>query len=115
MICRRSRPTPRGWSWSRTPSCCILRTLEDMELPAATAPEGVPALGYQWDVGDGTTAEDAGVRHTYTHPGAFSVCLRVDGVDGLAEAKEFSIKVSGPLRTRFTLEQNRRYVDPTGP
>ncbi len=90
-------------------------TGEELELSAEAGQGGVPALEYQWDFGDGTSAEGDHVRHTYTHPGTFTVRLRVDGVDGLPAAKESAIKVTGPLRTRFTLDQNRRYVDPTGP
>jgi alpha-galactosidase len=90
-------------------------TGEEVDLSAEVQSESVPALGFRWDFGDGTTAEGEHVRHTYTLPGTFTVRLRVDGLDGLADVKESAIKVSGPLKTRFTLDQNRRYVDPTGP
>ena len=90
-------------------------TGHDLELSATADPNGVPALAYYWDFGDGTGAEGERVPHTYTLAGTFTVRLRVDGVDGVAAEKSFSIRVSGPLRTRFDLEGNHRYVDPTGP
>lgn len=90
-------------------------TGQSLELSATADAAGVPALRYQWEFGDGTAADGARVSHTYTRAGSFSVRLRAEGVDGLAAEKSFSISVSGPLRTRFTLDQNRRYVEPTWP
>ena len=86
-----------------------------MKRSAEVGAESVPALGFRWDFGDGMAAEGEHVRHTYTLPGMFRVHLRADGVDGLQAVKESVIKVTGPLKTRFSLQQNRRYAEHVGP
>ncbi|PYV13075.1 MAG: melibiase, partial [Acidobacteria bacterium] len=90
-------------------------TGEEMKRSAEVSAESVPALGFRWDFGDGMAAEGEHVRHTYTLPGMFRVHLRADGVDGLQAVKESVIKVTGPLKTRFSLQQNRRYAEHVGP
>jgi hypothetical protein len=37
----------------------------------------------------------------------------VDGVDGMAAHKDFSVKVAGNLKAHSNLTDNRRFVEPT--
>jgi hypothetical protein len=74
---------------------------------------GPPAVDYRWDFGDGTTANRAKVSHAYTREGAFTVRLTLDGIDGVAAEKTFSVKVSGHLTVLPDLRNNRR-LEQTG-
>jgi alpha-galactosidase len=78
---------------------------EDAKFSARVDPLGVPALGYHWDFGDGTSESGRQVSHAYTMPGRFTVRLVVEGVDGIPAVKPIAISVSGSL----TLPPPRRY------
>jgi hypothetical protein len=79
---------------------------------AATAkPDGVPAIAYRWDFGDGTTEDSAQVSHTFTEEASYPVRLKVEGVDGIATEQTFPIAIHGMLRSQFDLLNNRRYVE----
>jgi alpha-galactosidase len=85
---------------------------EAIQLSAQTEVAGVPAVGYRWDFGDGTSAAGPEVSHTYTRSGDFTVRLTVDGVDGIPAVQNFSVKVTGNLRGFPNLCDNRRFPDP---
>ena len=82
-------------------------------LSAQAEAGGVPAVAYHWDFGDGTSADSPKVSHAYTRAGEFMIRLTVDGVDGMAAHKDFSVKVTGNLRAHSNLTDNRRFVEPT--
>jgi alpha-galactosidase len=86
---------------------------ETVHLSAETEAAGVPAVGYHWDFGDGTSANGARVSHTYTGAANFTIRLTVDGVDGVPFVQRFSVKVSGNLRAFPDLSNHRRFPDPT--
>jgi len=91
-------------------------TGETITLSAVSAQAeggGVPVVAYHWDLGDGTSADRPNVTHAYTSAGEFTIRLTVDGVDGVPAHKEFSVKVTGNLRTHSNLTDNRRFVEPT--
>jgi PKD domain len=73
--------------------------------------QGVPALSYHWDFGDGTSATGAKVRHAFTRPADYNVKLTVKGVDGLPAESGLTVAVRGSLKTAFHLLENRRYVE----
>jgi len=73
----------------------LAEVLQDVRFSAQTTEESVPALTYKWDFGDGVTAEGAILNHTYTKSGTYTVRLIVDGVDGVATAKNLQIRVGG--------------------
>lgn len=79
---------------------------EEIDFVATAVPDGVPALAYHWDFGDGTTDEGKRVKHTFTTEGSHTVRLVVDGVDGVPAEKTANVAVSGtvaiPLPTRFS-------------
>jgi hypothetical protein len=72
-----------------------------VEFSATADGDAVPAVAYSWDFGDGTSARESTVKHTFTHEGIFNVSLRVDGIDGYPYQKRFAVKVAGQIGTRF--------------
>jgi alpha-galactosidase len=89
------------------------KTGETINLSAHAEDDGVPAVAYHWDLGDGTSADSPKVSHAYTSAGEFTIRLIVDGVDGVSAHKNFSLKVTGNLRAHSNLIDNRRFVEPT--
>ncbi len=91
-------------------------TGETIAFSALSAPAeagGVPAVAYHWDFGDGTSADSPKASHAYTRAGEFTIRLTVDGVDGVPDHKNFSVKVTGSLKAHSNLTDNRRFVEPT--
>jgi alpha-galactosidase len=72
---------------------------------------GVPALSYHWDFGDGTSADGAAVTHTYTRQGSYKVRLTTEGVDGGAFEKTFSVESSGTIDTVFMPAKKQRLAE----
>ncbi|MFZ0860983.1 MAG: PKD domain-containing protein [Candidatus Sulfotelmatobacter sp.] len=68
---------------------------ENVKLTTRVDPNGVPALSYRWDFGDGTTEQGRQVVHCYTKSGNYTVRLTVEGIDGIPAEKQTSISVSG--------------------
>jgi hypothetical protein len=86
---------------------------ETIHLSAQTEANGVPAVEYRWDFGDGTSANGPKVSHAYTRSAPFNIRLTVDGADGVPAVQSFSVNVSGKLRVLPSLTDNRRFIDPT--
>jgi alpha-galactosidase len=86
---------------------------ETITFSAQADPAGVPALGYHWDFGDGTTSEGAKVSHCYTRANDFTVRLTVDGTDDVPYEQSFTIKVSDELKPTPQLRANRRFEEPS--
>ncbi len=82
---------------------------ETIAFTAQTDPDGVPALGYHWDFGDGTVSEGSKVSHCYTRAAEFIVRLTVDGPDDAPHEQSFSIGVTGELKPTPELRANRRF------
>jgi hypothetical protein len=82
---------------------------EEIELSSILSKEGVPALSYHWDFGDGVVADGAVLTHAYTAAGNYTVRFTADGLDGKSAEKIFSIAVSGAM----TLPSPRRYSAPS--
>jgi len=72
-----------------------------VEFSATSDASGVQALGYRWDFGDGTSSAGQMVSHTFTHPGAFTIRLIAEGIEGVQFEKEFQISVTGSFDSRF--------------
>jgi len=79
---------------------------------AQADPDGVPALGYHWDFGDGTIAEGSNVSHCYTRAADFTVRLTAEGPDDAPYEQSFSIGVTGELKPTPELRANRRFEQP---
>jgi alpha-galactosidase len=85
------------------------KTGETIAFSAQADPDGVPALRYHWDFGDGTTSEGPKVFHCYTRAADFTVRLAVDGPDDAPYEHIFSIGVTGELKPMPQLRANRRF------
>jgi PKD repeat protein len=70
--------------------------------------DGVPALAYHWNFGDGVVADGATLTHAYTAAGNYTVRFTAEGLDGKSAEKTFSIAVSGSM----ILQSPRRYSEP---
>lgn len=86
------------------------KTGDAITLKAVPAADGVPALTYHWDFGDGTTATGPEVKHAFTRAADYNVKVTVEGVDGLPAEKGITVAVKGAVQTAFHLDENRRYV-----
>jgi alpha-galactosidase len=75
--------------------------------------DGVPAISYHWDFGDGITGEGRRASHTYTRAGEFTIHLAAESVDGIPSEQKFSVTVTGALQVHPNLSKNRRFVEPT--
>ncbi len=82
---------------------------ETIAFTAQADPDGVPALGYHWDFGDGTVSEGSNVSHCYTRAADFMVRLTVAGPDDAPHEQRFSIGVTGELKPTPDLRANRRF------
>jgi alpha-galactosidase len=82
---------------------------EQLLFSGSAAKDGVPALAYHWDFGDGVTDEGARLTHAYTNTGSYNVQLAVDGVDGVTWRKSFPVIVRGTLKPM----PPQRYVEPS--
>lgn len=85
------------------------KTGETIVFSAHADPDGVPALRYHWDFGDGTVSEGAKVSHCYTRAADFTIRLTVDGPDDTPYQHTFSIGVAGELKPMPQLRANRRF------
>jgi hypothetical protein len=81
---------------------------EEIKFSGTASKDGVPALAYRWDFGDGVVADDASLTHTYTAAGNYTVRFTAQGLDGKSEEKTFSIAISGSVN----LPSPRRYSEP---
>lgn len=81
---------------------------EEITLSGVASSDGVPALAYHWDFGDGVTADGATLTHAYTSAGNYKVRFAAEGLDGISAEKTSTIAVSGSL----TLPAPRRYTGP---
>jgi alpha-galactosidase len=80
---------------------------EEIEFSSIVSKDGVPALAYHWDFGDGVAADGAILSHAYTAAGNYTVRFTAEGLDGKPAEKTFSIAVSGSVN----LPPPRRYVE----
>jgi alpha-galactosidase len=81
------------------------------QFSAESDAEGVSALGYHWDFGDGTNFTGRAVSHTFTRPGTFTIHLIADGIEGAPFEKEFRVSVTGSFETRFDPTRIKRAGD----
>jgi alpha-galactosidase len=76
-----------------------------------SSPDGVPALSYRWDFGDGTSDEGRSVTHFYTHAGKFTVHMTAEGIEGVPFEKSFQVSATGKIDTVFRPELYQLYVE----
>ena len=68
---------------------------EEIKFSCLVSKDGVPALAYHWDFGDGVVADGAILTHAYTAAGNYTVRFTAEGLDGKSAEKTVSIAVSG--------------------
>jgi chitodextrinase len=81
---------------------------EEIAFSGVASKDGVPALAYHWNFGDGVVADGATLTHAYTAAGNYTVRFTAEGLDGKSAEKTFSIAVSGSM----ILQSPRRYSEP---
>ena len=86
-------------------------TAKPAPFSAESAADGVAALSYRWDFGDGTSGEGASVTHAFTHAGGFTVHLRAEGIEGVPFEKNFQVSVTGTVNTSFRPDLYQRYTE----
>jgi len=90
---------------SQVPSTA--RVLDDLKFSGTAAEEGVPAVAYHWDFGDGIKVVRRGVPHTYTESGQYVGMLTAD-VDGLIADQRSRSRFEGLMEIVLP----RRYAEP---
>ena len=70
---------------------------EEIKFGSVAAKDGVPALAYHWDFGDGVVAEGSVISHTYTTAGNYLVRFTAEGLEAKSTENTFSISVSGSV------------------
>jgi alpha-galactosidase len=81
---------------------------EEIAFSSTASKDGVPALTYHWDFGDGVVADGATLTHAYTAAGNYTVRFTAEGLDGKSAEQTFSIGVSGSV----IFPPPRRYSEP---
>jgi len=69
----------------------MTKAREVITFAAQAVTEGVPALGYHWNFGEGAPTGRARVTYIYTNTGSYNVRLTAAGVDGLTAKSAFSL------------------------
>jgi len=87
-----------------------IETGKPASFSAQAAADGVPALSYHWDFGDGTSADGASVTHAYTHTSSFTIRVKAEGIEGVPFEKSLTVSVSGKIDVIFRPELYRRYA-----
>lgn len=88
-----------------------LETGKPASFSAQSAADGVPALAYHWDFGDGTSGSGASITHTYTRAASYTVHLNAEGIESVSFEKDFLVKATGTVDTIFRPELYQRYQE----
>lgn len=86
-------------------------TEKTLDFSATADPNGVPALAYHWDFGDGISKDGPAASHAYTQPGVYAVQLKITGLDGVEENKTLSLTVQGTIKATYDVKDYRRLVE----
>ena len=76
-------------------ACCV-DMQQKFDATGSSDADG-DSLSYNWDLGDGTTSQEAKLTHVYTQPGTYKVVLIVDdgsGTECSADMKVEHIQVN---------------------
>ena len=76
---------------------------------SAKSTGGDAIVSYLWEFGDGVSEKGREARHVYTEAGDYTVHLTATALGGLATQRNFQVRVSGHMSTRFNPQDFRRY------
>ncbi len=68
-----------------------------------------PVLSCYWDFGDGVALDGKHVMHAWTRAGDYAVRVVAAGLDGKEAEKQFTVHVTGAVKTVFNPELNQRF------
>jgi len=88
------------------------RSGETLGFSASTSDASEPVLSYEWDFGDGVTANSASPSHTYTAPGTYHVRVKANFLNGTSSDDSFQLSITGVMNTELEPAQKRRFVGP---
>jgi len=74
----------------------------------ASATNSEPVVAWQWNFGDGVSAQGAAPAHTWTEPGDYTVTLKARGIDGRQTMQHFAMRIAGHMSTTFNPADIRR-------
>ncbi|BDD00793.1 PKD domain-containing protein [Persicobacter psychrovividus] len=101
------------------PTSVIEADRTEAEVPAtiqfdgtkSTAVDGRTLVSYEWDFGDGTTAEGQTASHTYTEEGQYTVSLKVTDDAGEEDASSLRLKmIDNSVRANITVPFTRGFA-----
>lgn len=84
---------------------------EVVRFDAITSGQDNPALGYEWDFGDGVKLAGPRQTHAYTHAATYTARLKVTGFAPESNTKSFVIEVTGSVNTKYEPESKRGFVE----
>jgi PKD repeat protein len=70
---------------------------------------GTPVLSCHWEFGDGVALDGKHVKHAFTKPGDYAVHVAAAGLDAQEAEKQFTVHVTGAVKTVFAPELNQRF------
>jgi len=79
-----------------------------VHVSAAVARDSAPALAYDWEFGDGVSAQGTSAEHAYTRNGVYKIVLKAAGLDGTSATRTSSITIQGTIKTTYDVEHSRR-------
>jgi hypothetical protein len=81
------------------------------QLNAAASNTDVPVLEYNWDFGDGVSADGTDVSHAYTRAGQYTVTVTAMGLNRRTTKKTLVIAIKGTVPTEYDPAAKQRYHD----
>ena len=74
----------------------------------ATQTSGDPIVSWQWNFGDGVTADGQTGDHTWTEPGDYTATVTAHSLSGLEAKATCRVHIAGYMSTTFSPEKIRR-------
>jgi len=81
------------------------------QLNAAAGNTDVPVLEYNWDFGDGVSADGTDVSHAYTLAGQYTVTVTATGLNRHTSKKSLVIAIKGAVPMEYDPAAKQRYHD----
>jgi len=85
---------------------------QDLEFSVTASNPEEPILTYEWDFGDGVSANSPTPHHAYTAPATYQVRVKCTFLSGQSAEDSFQLPITGIINTDFEPAQKRRFVMP---